>query len=178
LRSRGARVRLRRVVETGLHERMREAVGRRTYRALSDLTGVNAETVRRYLRGQSPSVEFVAALCAALGYNAHWVLTGQGPKRERDRSITALREAGPAELLGAIAGALETLTDRVERLESYVQGLEAGLRSRPGTAIGKGEASDGVGGASGRAGAWERARRVADAVAERPRPDAEGPSVE
>ncbi len=159
--------------ESALHERLREAVGQRTYRAVSDLTGVNAETVRRYLSGQAPSVEFVAALCAALGLNAHWVLTGKGPRTESDRSIATLRDAHPAELLGAIAGALESLTERVDRLEAYAQGLEAGLRARGHPPRDQGEPDHARPLDPARARAWERARRIADAVAQRPRPDAD-----
>ena len=47
-----------------LHDRLSTAVGKRTYRSLSDLTGVHPETVRRYMQGQAPSVEFVSAVGA------------------------------------------------------------------------------------------------------------------
>lgn len=112
-----------------LHERLRTIAGQRSYRVLGDLTGQNVETVRRYMLGQSPSVEFVSSLCASLGINGHWVLTGRGPIRASDIRSDALSSSTPADLLSAIAGALERLSDRVDRIEKYVQTLETRLRA-------------------------------------------------
>lgn len=113
---------------TPLHERIHAAVGGRTYRAIAELTGSNAETVRRYMMGQAPSAEFLAALCQAIGLNAQWLLTGRGPMKASHIKAHALSEASAAELLSAMARTLERLTDRVERLEVFVTTLEAKLR--------------------------------------------------
>lgn len=115
--------------ENGLHQRMREVVGRRTYRSVAHLTNTNSETVRRYLQGQAPSVEFLSELCRALELNAHWLLTGKGPMLLSQSRQHALNEANPSELLTAVAEALEQLIERVDRLESYVQTLETRMRA-------------------------------------------------
>lgn len=111
-----------------LHERIHTAVGGRTYRAIAELTGSNAETVRRYMMGQAPSADFLAALCPALGLNAQWLLTGRGPMKASHIKAQALNEASAADLLAAMSRTLERLTDRVERLEVFVTTLEARLR--------------------------------------------------
>lgn len=114
---------------SGLHERLLEVAGDRTYRALADLTGQNAETVRRYMQGQSPSVEFLAAVCGTLGVSADWLLTGQGPMRLAEARRQALAHVNPGELLSAVAASLEALTDRVDRVEVFVQTLESRIRA-------------------------------------------------
>lgn len=169
-----------------LHERLGVVAGDRTYRVLGEMTKQNAETVRRYMQGQAPSVDFLTELCRALELNAHWLLTGDGPMRAGDARRHALREAKPQELLAAIANSLEHLTGRVDRIETYVQMLEAhvrGARDRgaphrsEGTPHGEqstaqpadGAPAPGPARAADRAG--ERARRIADAIPERPRED-------
>lgn len=161
----------------GLHDRLAAAAGNRTYRALAELTGTNAETARRYMQGQAPSVEFVTALCDALGVNAHWLITGQGPMRTRDIRTHALRDAGAGELLTAVATALESLTTRVDRIESYVHTIETRLRAAgdppspsppPPPAKGARSRARPKGDADG-SPTRSRARRVADALPERPR---------
>ncbi|HYE62380.1 MAG TPA: helix-turn-helix transcriptional regulator [Phycisphaerales bacterium] len=48
-------------------------------RRVADLTGCNAETVRRYLLGQgNPPPAFLAALCRGLGLSPSWLLLGEG----------------------------------------------------------------------------------------------------
>ena len=136
------------------------------------MTGTNAETVRRYLQGQSPSVEFVGAVCAALRVNAHWVLTGEGPMLQSDSRVHALQQANPGELMGAIATALESLTQRIDRIEQYVQFLETRM-SAPGASVAHGKAPQGTsrGVPSGLDGApADRAARIADAIPKRSRP--------
>lgn len=116
--------------DSPLHERMRSLVGRRSNREVGDLTGTNAETVRRYLSGQSPSVEFLTALCVATQASPEWLLTGRGPMRQSDVRAHALQGANAHELLGAIAQTLEKLIERVERLERFLQTMETRLRAR------------------------------------------------
>jgi transcriptional regulator with XRE-family HTH domain len=175
-------------MESPLHERMRAVVGARTYKTVSDLTATNAETVRRYLQGQSPSVEFLAALASALEINGEWLLCGRGAMRRGEVKAHALREASGAELLGALATTVEKLSSRVERLEVYMQVIEARMRGMSAPAGGSGpgvgetrhsertheqEAIEGGSGSEGAApGARRRARRIADAVADGPPADA------
>lgn len=163
-----------------LHDRIQAVAGRMTYRALADATGHNAETIRRYMQGQAPSVEFLSAICARLDVSAQWLLTGRGPMKSSDARAHHLREANPSELLSAIAEALERLTERVDRIDLFVQTMEHRLRTRPVPASG-GEAA----GTTEQAGVVrefkdphddgavaQRARSLADAFAQRPRPDA------
>lgn len=167
----------------GLHDRLAAAAGDRTYRALAELTGTNAETARRYMQGQAPSVEFVTALCDALAVNAHWLITGQGPMRTKDMRAHALRDAGAGELLTAVATALESLTTRVDRIETYVHTMETRLRAAgespepsppppPPPARGARTRAKPKGAGDG-SPTRSRARRVADALPKRPRPNAD-----
>ncbi|KAA0215375.1 MAG: XRE family transcriptional regulator [Leptolyngbya sp. PLA3] len=169
-----------------LHERLTSVASGKTYRAIGDLTETHPETVRRYLQGQSPSVEFLAALCRALGINADWLLTGRGPTRVEDVRAAALREANPTELHAAMAGTISVLVDRVDRLETYCQTLETlvrGTRAKSEDAGGTSRSPDGpntdrpeaiTSGSDEQPGIVhaERTRRIAEAVAQRPRPDA------
>lgn len=112
-----------------LHRRLKAAIGERTFREVGDLTNTNHETVRRYVQGQSPSVEFLSALCEALKINGAWLLMGQGPMHAGDARGHALQEANPHELLAAVADTLERLNDRVTRIELFVQTIETRLRA-------------------------------------------------
>jgi hypothetical protein len=163
------------VESDGLHERLLAAVGKRSYRVIGELTDQHPETVRRYLQGQHPSVEFVSALCTELDLNANWLLTGQGPMRASEVRGQALDNADPRELLSAVANALEQLTFRVDRIEVFVQSIETRLRvrhpdrERPSTP----EAEPSVESKATNGQGTRRARTVADAIAKRPRPDAD-----
>ena len=163
---------------SALHERLRGVAGDLTYRALGEMTETNAETVRRYMQGQAPSVEFLTRLCGAMGLNAHWLLTGAGPARVSEASRRALDDASATDLLAAIARSLEALTDRVDRLEVFVQTMEGRILSRaraePGAEGDEHEPAARAGrGGAGTDGAPARTRRIADAVAERPPPPAD-----
>mgnify|MGYP006270312449 CR=1 FL=1 len=154
-----------------LHDRIHAALGRRTYRSISELTGINAETVRRYMQGQAPSAEFLTSLCKNLDLNAHWLLTGEGPMRLSEQRREALREADPSELLSAVASALEGLTERDDRIETFVQTLEARVSSKSvGPGGGEGENPHGESKntqSRGGRGSRSRAGRVADALPKR-----------
>lgn len=176
-----------------LHDRLRVVAGQRSYRALGDLTGQNTETVRRYMLGASPSIEFVAAMCSRFGINADWMLTGRGAMHDKENRRHALNTSSPADLLAAVAGALERLTDRVDRIEAYTQTLETRLRAAAAAAP-PGESSPndaptpppepahhdapsgaapGPGNAAPKDGkALVRALWIAGAVPQRPRPNA------
>lgn len=108
---------------------MQSLVGTKTYRMVADMTGYNAETVRRYMLGQEMSVDFLAALARATNASAEWLLTGRGPMKRTGVHAHALQEASVSELLNAMARTLERLAARVERLESYAQTLETRVRA-------------------------------------------------
>lgn len=154
-----------------LHERLQAVAGNLTYRNLAELTKTHPETVRRYMQGHAPSVEFLAAICTSMGISAEWLLTGRGPMRVTELRQHALKEANPAELLTAVANTLQQLQERVERLEIFVQTLEARMRatSRPN---GENEGKSDVQSSTAHPGTVTRARSIADAVAPRPRSDA------
>jgi len=158
---------------------MAEAVDGKTFRAIGKLTDHNSETVRRYMQGQAPSVEFVTTLCDALGLNYEWLLTGKGPMKRAEVRTHALQQANPTELLTAVAGSLEKVGDRLERLEIFVESLEARIRTELAALSSTGKARRKLtqGGASDEPektadGADERARVVARAVTGRSRPNA------
>ncbi len=172
---------------------MQAAVGDRTYRRVGDLTNTHPETVRRYLTGHAPSVDFVSRLAATLGLNINWILTGHGPMRLADVKPHALRDANASDLLMHVALGIERLESRLDRLERYTQVLEVMIRqgnngpdpgrpvaetsveSKPSASIG----SESVGSEHGKPAPTQaahedadaRARSVADALAERPCPD-------
>lgn len=115
---------------TLLTERLLAAAGDRTYRSLAELTSTNAETVRRYMQGQAPSVEFLAAVCVRLGISEQWLISGRGPMKTSQVRSHALNEASVSELLSAMARTLERLGERVDRLELFLSSLEVRLRGR------------------------------------------------
>lgn len=117
------------MVGSNLQQRLRAVAGHRSYREIGELTGTHPETVRRYMLGHTPSVEFLSAFSAALQVNGEWLLTGRGPTQRGDIRAHALRDANPSELLSAVAATLERLMDRVERLELFLHTLEARIRS-------------------------------------------------
>lgn len=156
--------------EQGLHDRLRLATGERTYREIGKQTGTHAESVRRYMQGQSPSVEFLTNVCEAFGVNGDWLLTGQGPVHQSEIRDHALRQAGTPDLLRAMSDTIGTLIQRVDRLERFVQTVETRIRANAATGGVDGRRSDG--------GAADRrtqgpAERIADALPERPPRDAD-----
>lgn len=114
-----------------LHGRMRAAAGDLTVRALAEATGHNPETVRRYMNGQQPSIEFLAALCRRFDLNPQWLVAGTPPMLRADTRAHALRHAEPAELVISVIGALERLNTRVDRIESFLQSAESRRAAGP-----------------------------------------------
>jgi len=163
-----------------LHDRLQAAVGDRTFRRVGTLTNTHPETVRRYLSGHAPSVDFVTRLAASLGLNINWILTGRGPMRQAEVKPAALREANATDLLTHVALAIERLESRVDRLDRYTQVLEVMIRqgreasATPSALIERKplESDHGKPAATATQGPDDRARSIADALTERPRPDA------
>jgi transcriptional regulator with XRE-family HTH domain len=165
--------------ETGLHDRLRTVAGERTYRQIARLTGTHAESVRRYMQGQAPSVEFLTSLCAAMNINGSWLLTGQGPMLDHEVQPHALRTAETPDLLRALSDTVSVLIRRVDRLERLVQTTEIKLRAAGGGAGGSRAEHEPdaqhtgavTGGTVGRAQA--AADRIGSAAAKRASPDAD-----
>ncbi len=95
-----------------LQSRLASAVGSRTCREIGELTGVHAESVRRYLQGRSPSAEFLVELCRSLKLNGHWLLTGEGPMFAGEITPRALDSAEPPALLQSLATSLSRWMDK------------------------------------------------------------------
>ena len=133
------------------------------------------------MQGQAPSAEFLASLSSELSVNASWLLTGQGPVYQAEIRPAALAEADVPELLTALSNTLTALIERVERLERFVQSIEAHVRSGNGSGTDPGATvaiKSGVGGGSNdgseRTDASRgRAERIAGAVAKRSHKDAD-----
>ncbi|USO00304.1 MAG: helix-turn-helix transcriptional regulator [Phycisphaeraceae bacterium] len=155
------------MTENGLHERLRVAAGERTYRELGKITGTHSESVRRYMQGQSPSVEFLTGLCSSLGINGDWLLTGSGPMQQSAIRDHALRDAGTPDLLRAMSDTVSILIERVDRLERFVQTAETRLRH--GHGAGDGEQDE----RAAEVEVTDAARRIGSVVSKRPRPDAD-----
>jgi len=186
---------------TALHERMKAMVGKTTFRALGQVTNHNPETVRRYMSGQAPSVEFLSALVSAYSVNADWLLTGRGPMDRSEARSATLANADPNELMAAIACRMEDMCDRLDRIEVFTQTMETRLRvsdvdgGSPGSASPVSEiriragmephsdekgltSHDREGEQDAKQGADDpvagRAGEIADTLPRRPRPDAGG----
>jgi len=129
-----------RVNASPLHARLAIAAGDRAYRHLGELTGTHPETVRRYMQGAAPSVEFIAALIRALGLNSNWLLSGEGPMLARDLASATLDRASPSELLRRTATELESLGARLDQLEAYAAWLETKIPTPSGAPGGQADA--------------------------------------
>jgi hypothetical protein len=91
------------------------------------------------MQGQTPSADFLVALCSALGVNAQWLLTGHGPMLQADVKGHVLKAANATDLLTAMADTIERLIDRVQRLERFVQALDVRMVAADGSARHVGE---------------------------------------
>ena len=80
--------------------------------------------------GATPSAEFLTGLCRALGISGEWLLTGRGPMRSEEVAAHTLRRAAAPDLLAALANAVESLIERVDRLDVFVSTMETRLRGR------------------------------------------------
>ncbi|MEM8756474.1 MAG: hypothetical protein AAGF47_01665 [Planctomycetota bacterium] len=148
-----------------MHERLATAADGKTYKWVAEATGSHPETVRRYMQGQSPNIEFVTAFCRVFELNPQWLLTGESPMRRAEMRGFHLAEADPTDLMAAVAATLDRLTERLDRLELFCQQIDSRLRGavtddqpRPAAS----EAEPKPGGPAG---------RIGRAVAKRPRAD-------
>lgn len=157
---------------TLLHERLSSALGKQTYRSLSRMTGTHPETVRRYMQGGTPSPEFLSEVCRVLSISGDWLLTGRGAMKVEDIQAQALRDANAVDLLAGLTGSMQVLIERIERLEVFIQTLDARTRQSNGRRLAAGSADDT--GTHGQPGADDSpaAGRIGRAVSKRSSEDA------
>lgn len=74
----------------------------------AERAGVSRESVRRYMRGETPNLAFLTSLCTSMGINAEWLLTGHGAMYEADIVSNELQQASLNELLFALSDRLKT----------------------------------------------------------------------
>ncbi len=86
----------------GLTERLRQTTQGHSYAHVARVTGCNSETVRRYLNGGTPSVEFIAAVAAQFHVSADWLLLGRGPRRP---TAATSQSQAPPEAVAGVFGA-------------------------------------------------------------------------
>lgn len=67
-----------------LRARLREVLRNHNFSEVAKVTGVSAETARRYCTCASPSVHFITAICRHWNINANWLLFGHAPMRGLD----------------------------------------------------------------------------------------------
>jgi transcriptional regulator with XRE-family HTH domain len=68
-----------------LPKRLRQARGKLSRRALSELIGYSEEMILKYEHGRIPKgVQFIAAFSKARGTSPTWLLLGKGPERLTD----------------------------------------------------------------------------------------------
>jgi len=99
--------------------------GHLSLRALARATGQNAETVRRYMKGAMPSMQFLGMVCEVFEVEPQWLLLGEGP-RERSAAVDAdPDETGTPPILLAIKAGVDQLNRRMDVIESALraQGL-------------------------------------------------------
>jgi hypothetical protein len=83
---------------------------------ISRISGMSVESHRRYMRGDKPSVLFVARLCHALNLSVDWLLLGRGEPENA-------RPASESQPTGALA---ERHVDEIARLLAELR-FEAGF---------------------------------------------------
>ena len=92
-----------------MYDRLLSACSGRSARSLASLVDISPETVRRTLRGQRPSVEFLVKLSETMGLSGDWLLTGRGPMHTKDQVAAALKQASEMQLCAELGARLERL---------------------------------------------------------------------
>lgn len=116
------------VEKEALRQRLERCAGHLTFRAIAELTGHHPETVRRYMRGQRPSVPFVVRLCRQLDISPHWLLTGEGEMKRNESPERVIAEMTTPELFEAIASTIDSVIAKIESMDARLAALEAASR--------------------------------------------------
>ncbi|MBL0927834.1 MAG: helix-turn-helix domain-containing protein [Phycisphaerales bacterium] len=95
------------VSSTAISRRLLQALGTRSARDIALLTGFSAETIRRYLSGRSPSLQFVVALATRSDISLGWLLLGRLPQRRSQATAHAISQASFTELFKVLIERLE-----------------------------------------------------------------------
>ncbi len=105
-----------------ISRKIQQYLGDRTAREIAERTGVHPETVRRYLAGMAPSLEFVVAVCREFKLSADWLLLDEGTMHRAP--TTPSLENVPVPTL------LEELHARADRFKSHIDAISADMVGR------------------------------------------------
>ena len=92
--------------------RIQQYLGGKTAREIAEDTGVHPETVRRYLTGMPPSLEFVIALGRKYNLSLNWLLLGVGTIHLSDQA-TSLDSASSRSLVDELRTRVRVRADRM-----------------------------------------------------------------
>lgn len=76
----------RRIWEAEVLARLQQTAGHHSFSRISALTGVHAESVRRYLTRGRPSAYFIAAFCRGFRVSPDWILNGDDSDQLHQRA--------------------------------------------------------------------------------------------
>lgn len=112
--------------------RIRMATRGHTGRQVAAIVGMNHETVRRYLKGANPSIEFIKQVCVHYGVLADWLVLGDGPRTREDLKDELLEGLDSERFAEAWAERFTRFENRLVAIEHL---LTSGDRSPRGPAI-------------------------------------------
>lgn len=87
------RGRPRAVVDEGLRDRLRLAIGARSVNSVAKAAGIGEGLLRGYLQGMQPGGDKLVRLATALGVRLEWLATGEGAQTASSPFATALPSA-------------------------------------------------------------------------------------
>jgi transcriptional regulator with XRE-family HTH domain len=108
------------VAMSDVSRRLQKLLGGRTAREVAERTGVHPETVRRYMGGMTPSVEFVAAICREFGVSGDWLLLDRGNMYPSSEAASLEQITQPA-LFAEVLARIQRLKDQLPVVESFVR---------------------------------------------------------
>lgn len=97
-----------------LSQRLARCLDGITNADIAGMTGFSSETVRRYRKGSPPSIEFVILVATFTNTSLTWLLTGRGPRQERDLSAWHLSMSPTSEIVAELGRRLDALQERID----------------------------------------------------------------
>ena len=99
-----------------LSERLAQCLDGITNADIAGMTGFSSETVRRYRKGSPPSIDFAILVASLTNTSLIWLLTGRGPRQERDLSAWHLSLSPTSEIANELGRRLDALQARIDHL--------------------------------------------------------------